>query len=194
MRARTGDLQHALSTGRVPDPEPPEHPNGGCRRRVPDRVCFDVDLLAVPDRCRLGNEIEAQLHYQVSDTTLRARRTEWVQAGVFHQLMEDCSATYHQLIGIEIGDVAIDGSTQLPPRGRPRHPVTASGSKGRKTMKWSIGVDANGIGLGGIIVTGSTNDYPLLQPTLDEVCGRDRTAAIDRLHPRPRLRLPATAR
>jgi hypothetical protein len=117
----------------------------------------------------------------VSDTTLRARRSEWVEAGVFHQLMEDCLATYHELIGVEMADVAIDGSVQLAPGGGP-DTNNSPGSKGRKTMKWSIGVDANGIGLGGIVVTGSANDYPLLQPTLDEITARDWTAAIDRLH------------
>jgi transposase len=161
-------------------PEPLAHPYGGCRRRVPDEVCFE----GIFWRFLTGvawETIEVQLHYQVSDTTLRARRTEWVQAGVFHQLMEDCLAIYHQLIGIEMDDVAIDGSVQLAPGGGP-DTHNSPGSKGRKTMKWSIAVDANGIGLGGLIVTGSANDYPLLQPTLDQVCARDWTAAINRLH------------
>lgn len=94
--------------------------------------------------------------------------------------MEDCLAIYHQLVGVDMGDVAIDGSTQLAPGGGP-DTNNAPGSKGRKTMKFHIGVDANGIGLGGLIVTGSANDYPLLQPTLDEICARDWTAAIERL-------------
>lgn len=49
-------------------------------------------------------------------------------------------------------------------------------------MKFHIGVDRNGIGLGVLIASGPANDYPLLQPTLDEICARDWTAAIDRLH------------
>ena len=117
----------------------------------------------------------------VSDTTLRSRRTEWVNAGVFHQLMEDCLAIYDDLIGIDTTDVSIDGSTQLAPGGG-IDTNNAPGSKGRKTMKRSLGVDANGIGLGGIIVSGSANDYPLLQPTLAATTARDWTAAIDTLH------------
>mgnify|MGYP006944229172 CR=1 FL=1 len=46
----------------------------------------------------------------VPDTTLRARRNEWVKAGVFHQLMEDCLAFYHELIGLDLDDVAIDAA------------------------------------------------------------------------------------
>jgi len=165
-------------------PPPPTHRYGGCRKRISDEICF-TGLLHRFISGEAWETVERQLilfgKIVVSDTTLRARRTEWVNAGVFQQLMEDCLAIYHQLVGIDLADVAIDGSTQLAPGGGP-DTNNSPGSKGRKTMKWSIGVDANGIGLGGIIVTGSANDYPLLQPTLDEVCARDWTAAIDRLH------------
>jgi transposase len=168
---------YRLVADRLPDP--PVHPKGGCRRRVPDRVCFEGIFWRFVTGAA-WETIEAQLRYQVSDTTLRARRTEWVDAGVFHQLMEDCLATYHELIGIDMADVAIDGSAQLAPGGGP-DTNNCPGSKGRKAMKWSIAVDACGIGLGGLITSGSANDYPLLQPTLDEVCARDWTAAIERL-------------
>ena len=55
----------------------------------------------------------------VSDTTLRSRRDEWVRAGVFPQLMEDCLALYDAYIGIDLSDVSIDGSVQLAPGGGP---------------------------------------------------------------------------
>lgn len=165
-------------------PAPPQHRYGGCRKRISDEVCFtgllrrfissDAWETVEADLRRIGNIV-------VSDTTLRARRTEWVNAGVFHQLMEDCLAIYHELIGIDLTHVAIDGSAQLAPGGGP-DTNNCPGSKGRQSMKWSIGVDAAGIGLGGLIVTGSANDYPLLQPTLDEITARDWTAAIDTLH------------
>jgi transposase len=165
-------------------PAPPRHRYGGCRRRISDEICFtgllrrfisaDAWETVEVDLRRIGNII-------VSDTTLRARRTEWVNAGVFHQLMEDCLAIYHELIGIDMGDVAIDGSVQLAPGGGP-DTNNCPGSKGRQTMKWSVGVDATGIGLGAVIAAGSANDYPLLQPTLDEITARDWTAAIERLH------------
>ena len=90
-------------------------------------------------------------------------------------------AWYHQHVGVDTADVAIDGSTQLAPGGGP-DTHNAPGSKGRKTMKFHIGVDRNGIGLGALIASGPANDYPLLQPTLDQICARDWTAAIERLH------------
>jgi transposase len=177
LRPEIANTLYQLIADRVP--EPPRHRNGGCRRRVPDRVCFE----GIFWRFITGaawETVEAMLGFVVSDTTLRSRRNEWVDAGVFHQLMEDCLAIYHQLIGVDMGDVAIDGSVQLAPGGGP-DTNNSPGSKGRKTMKFHIGVDANGIGLGGLVVTGSANDYPLLQPTLDEICARDWTAAIERL-------------
>jgi hypothetical protein len=165
-------------------PEPPEHRYGGCRKRISDEICL-LGLLLRFISGQAWESVEAELFLiggiVVSDTTLRARRSEWVDAGVFDQLMEDALATYHELIGVAMCDVAIDGSVQLAPGGGP-DTNNSPGSKGRKTMKWSIGVDANGIGLGGIVVTGSANDYPLLEATLDEICARDWTAAIERLH------------
>jgi len=165
-------------------PPPPAHRYGGCRQRISDEIGF-MGLLHRFISSDAWETIEAKLRIVggiiVSDTTLRSRRTEWVSAGVFHQLMEDCLAIYDELIGIDTTDVSIDGSSQLAPGGG-ADTNNIPGSKGRKTMKWSLGVDANGIGLGGIIVSGSANDYPLLQPTLDEITARDWTAAIDTLH------------
>ena len=149
LRPEIANTLYELIADRVP--EPPRHPNGGCRRRVPDRVCFEGIFWRFVTGAA-WETVEAMLGYIVSDTTLRARRNEWVDAGVFHQLMEDCLAIYHQLIGIDMRDVAIDGSVQLAPGGGP-DTNNSPGSKGRKTMKFHIGVDANGIGLGGLVVT-----------------------------------------
>jgi transposase len=165
-------------------PPPPTHRYGGCRKRIPNRVCFMGLFIRFVTGCawETAEHILRSIgEIEVSDTTLRSRRSEWVQAGVFDQLMEDCLAWYHEHVGIEMGDVAIDGSTQLAPGGGPET-HNAPGSKGRKTMKFHIGVDRNGIGLGVLIASGPANDFPLLEPTLDLVCARDWTAAIGRLH------------
>ncbi len=161
-------------------PEPPRHRYGGCRRRVPDSVCFEGIFWRFVTGAA-WETVEAMLGFVVSDTTLRARRTEWVDAGVFHQLMEDCLAIYDQLIGVDMGDVSVDGSTQLAPGGGP-DTHNAPGSKGRKTMKFHLGVDRNGTGLAVLIASGPANDFPLLEPTLDLICARDWTATIGTLH------------
>lgn len=182
LEPETLDLLGRLFEDRLPPP--PTHRYGGCRKRISNRVCFMGLFLRFVTGCA-WESAEALLKsiggITVSDTTLRARRTEWVKAGVFDQLMEDCLAAYHEHVGIDMAHVAVDGSTQLAPGGGP-DTHNAPGSKGRLTMKFHIGVDANGIGLGAMVVAGSANDYPLLQPTLDLVCARDWTAAIGRLH------------
>jgi transposase len=176
------DLLYRMVEHRIP--EAPRHRYGGCRKRISNRVCFMGLFIRFVTGCawetaeRLLGMI-GDIH--VSDTTLRSRRDEWVQAGVFDQLMEDCLALYHTHLGVDMRDVSIDGSTQLAPGGGP-DTHNAPGSKGRKTMKFHIGVDANGIGLAALITSGPANDYPLLEPTLDAICARDWTAAIERLH------------
>ena len=182
LEPETLDLLARVFEDRLPPP--PRHRYGGCRKRIPNRVCFMGLLIRFVTGCAWETAehiLKSIGHINVSDTTLRARRTEWVRAGVFHQLMEDCLAWYDEHVGVDMRDVSIDGSTQLAPGGGP-DTHNAPGSKGRKTMKFHIGVDRNGIGLGVLIASGPANDFPLLQPTLDEICTRDWTAAIGRLH------------
>lgn len=176
------DLVYRLVAERIP--APPRHRYGGCRKRIPNQICFTGLFMRFVTGCawETSERLLAMIGgITVSDTTLRSRRDEWVKAGVFHQLMEDCLALYDTHVGVDMGDISIDGSTQLAPGGGPET-NNAPGSKGRKTMKFHIGVDANGIGLGALIASGPANDYPLLQPTLDVICERDWTAAIGTLH------------
>ena len=39
---------------------------------------------------------------QVSDTTLRARRDEWIDAGVFEQLKAEALAAFDRIIGLDL--------------------------------------------------------------------------------------------
>ncbi len=58
------------------------HPLGCHNPKVPDKVCFRGILI----RLVTGSswvDIEAIMNFEVSDTTLRARRDEWINAGVF---------------------------------------------------------------------------------------------------------------
>jgi transposase len=176
------DLVYRMVADRIPDP--PRHRYGGCRKRISNQVCFTGVFIRFITGCawETSERLLAIIGgIAVSDTTLRSRRDEWVRAGVFHQLMEDCLALYATHVGIAMEDVAIDGSTQLAPGGGP-DTHNAPGSKGRKTMKFHIGVDANGVGLGAVMASGPANDFPLLPPTLEEICRRDWTATIGNLH------------
>ena len=58
-------------------PAPRLHPLGCHRPRVADRVCFRGILIRLVTGASWV-DIEAILDHQVSDTTLRARRDEWI--------------------------------------------------------------------------------------------------------------------
>ncbi len=92
----------------LPQPDR-SHPLGFHRARVPDRLCFRGIVI----RLVTGSswvDIEAILDHQVSDTTLRARRDEWITAGVFERLEAEVRAGYDRLIGLDLSEVALDGS------------------------------------------------------------------------------------
>ena len=76
------------------------HPLGCHRPRVPDKLCFRGILI----RLVTGSswvDIEAILDHKVSDTTLRARRDEWIAAGIFERLKDEAMAGFDQIIDPE---------------------------------------------------------------------------------------------
>jgi transposase len=84
MRALDPEVADVIWQTVEPLPPPPDrsHPLGCHRPKASDRLCFRGLLI----RLVTGSswvDIEAILEHQVSDTTLRARRDEWIAAGVF---------------------------------------------------------------------------------------------------------------
>ena len=75
------DAVWAAVEGLIPIVNDP-HPLGCHRTRVPDRICFEGILIRLVTGCSWV-DAEALLGFVVSDTTLRARRDEWLSAGVF---------------------------------------------------------------------------------------------------------------
>ena len=57
------------------------------------------------------------MNFEVSDTTLRARRDDWIDAGVFDQLATEALAAYDRIIELDLDVVAIDGSRHKAPYG-----------------------------------------------------------------------------
>ena len=62
-------------------------------------------------------DVEAVLEQRVSDTTLRARRDEWTEAGVFDRLCAEALAAFDRIVGLDLSDVCVDGSTHKAPCG-----------------------------------------------------------------------------
>lgn len=148
-------------------PQAPPHPLGCHRPRIPDRVCFDGLLIRIVTGAA-WETIEFLMSHQVSDTTLRARRDEWIAAGVFDRLVEEARHAYDHIIGLDTSHVAIDGSDHAAPCGGQ---ATGAGPKqhGRKGWKWCSGVDAEGIPLGWTTAGANRQDYALLEDTLDDI-------------------------
>lgn len=144
----------------------PAHPLGCHRPHVADRVVFDklvhVLVLGCGDR-----RIEDAA---CSATTLRDRRDEWIALGIFDELELLVLHAYDRMIGLELGDLAIDGCITKAPCGGDaagRSPVDR-GKQGRKQgRERSTVTDGRGIPLGAMTAGANRHDSPLLAATLD---------------------------
>ena len=162
-------------------PAPVEtHPLGCHRPRVPDRLCFRGILI----RLVTGSswvDIEAILDHQVSDTTLRARRDEWIAAGVFEAVRTEALAAFDRIVGLDLDEVALDGSLHKAPYGGEGTGPNPT-DRGKSGWKWSVACDRHGIPLGWAIDGANRNDVRLLEPTLDDVKATGLFDEIGTLH------------
>jgi transposase len=141
-----------------------DHPLGCHRARIPNRVVFEKLVQVLVFGCaywRIADE-------SCSATTLRRRRDEWIEAGAMEALQELALEYYDGFIGLELADVAVDGCITKAPCGGEKagkSPV----DRGKRGIKRSTMVDANGIPLGVVSAPANRHDSPLLAPTLDAV-------------------------
>jgi transposase len=153
------------------------HPLGCHRPRIADRVVFDKLVQVLVFGCAYHRIADAT----VSATTLRRRRDEWIAAGAMDRLQALVLAAYDRMIGLALGDVAVDCCITKAPCGGEaagRSPV----DRGKRGLKRSVAVDAAGIPLGGIAAPANRHDAPLLAPTLDAlvIAAGPTTVHLDR--------------
>ncbi|WP_328343496.1 IS5 family transposase [Streptomyces violaceus] len=132
------------------------------RPRIPDRVVFDR-LLA---RLVLGGTYQQHADQTCSATTMRARRDEWIRAGVFEHLHRFALEAYDQAVGLDLPDLVVDGCIVKAPCGGQntgRSPV----DRGKSGLKRSVLVDGSGIPIGWVLAGANRNDSPLPRPTLE---------------------------
>ena len=156
------------------------HPLGCHRPRVPDRLCFWGILV----RLTTGSswvDIEALLEHKVSDTTLRARRDEWIAAGVFDALKAEASAAFDRIVELDLTEVALDGSLHKAPYGGEGTGPNPT-DRGKLGWKWSVASERHGIPVGWAIDGANRNDVCMLEPTLDAVAQSGLLADIGTLH------------
>lgn len=140
------------------------HPTGGHRPRIADRLVFDrlVQMLV------FGVSYQKIADHRVSATTLRRRRDEWIGAGVFHELEQAVLLAYDKIIGLKLGDLAVDGCiAKAPCGGEVAGPSPVDRGKGG--MKRSLLVGGNGIPLGVVVAPANRNDGKLLRTTLEKL-------------------------
>ena len=143
-------------------------------------------------------DIEAIMNFEVSDTTLRARRDEWVDAGVFDQLEAEARAGYDRIIELDLDVVAIDGSLHKAPcggEGTGKSPV----DRGKLGWKWSVASERTGIPIAWSIDGANRNDVVMLEPTLDAIVATGLladigTVTLDRGYDYPAIRARLYAR
>ena len=167
------------------------HPLGCHRPRVSDRLCFRGLLVRLVTGSS-WTDVEAFLERRVSDTTLRARRDEWIAAGVFHRLCAEAVAAFDKIVGLDLSEVAVDGSIHKAPcggEGTGKSPV----DRGKLGWKWSVAAERHGVPIGWA-VDGANRKRRT--PAGAHSRGRRRRRAARRHRdpaPRPRLRLPRRA-
>jgi transposase len=156
------------------------HPLGCHRPRVDDRVCFRGIVIRLVTGCS-WTTVEALMDGVVSDTTLRARRDEWLDAGVFDTLAAEALAAYDRIIGLDFNDVAVDGSQHKTPCGGEGTGVNPV-DKRKLGWKWSIATDTNGVPFAYAFAGANRHDVILLEPTLSHAAERGYLSEIDTLH------------
>jgi transposase len=154
-----------------------EHPLGCHRPRCSDRDCFRVMLVRLSTGCS-WQDAERLCGNKVSDTTVRERRDEWAAAGVFNAVAEEAIGAFDRIVGLDLSDVAVDGSLHKSPcggEGTGGNPT----DRGKLGWKWSVLTDRHGIPLGWAIDGANRNDSIMLAPTLDDAAGRGLLVDIE---------------
>ncbi len=91
----------------------PDLPLGCHRRRISDRIIFDKMLQLL----RFGCSYEAIADTTCSATTIRSRRDEWIQRGVFAGLKQIALDSYDRIVGLILDRIAVDGAITKAPGG-----------------------------------------------------------------------------
>jgi transposase len=105
-------------TAHPPEQEEKPHPLGCHRPRISDRERFEAFLFRLVTGCSW--DVAGRLG-KVSETTLRRRGHEWVEAGVFELLVTEALCGYNRVIGLDLSEVSLDGCcTRRPEAARGR--------------------------------------------------------------------------
>jgi transposase len=179
MRALEPEVFDTVWTGvKALIPVPPRtHPLGCHRPRALDSDCFEVMLVRLVTGCSF-EDAERLCGNKVSDTTVRARRDEWEAAGVFDAIVAEAICAYDKIIGLDLSEVAVDGSLHKSPaggEGTGKNPT----DRAKLGWKWSVLSDKAGIPFAWTSDGANRHDSVLLGPTLEEAKARGLLADVE---------------
>jgi len=140
----------------------PTHPLGCHRSQIPSRIVFEhlIDALVH------GSGYERIATARCSDRTIRRRLTTWAKAGVAQRIHAIALAAYDRIIGLQLGDLSVDGCiTKAPCGGDKAGPSPVDRRKGG--LKRSVACDGYGIPIGIVSIGANRHDSPLLRPTFE---------------------------
>ena len=155
------------------------HPLGCHRPRSSDRDCFEVMVVRLATGCS-WEDAERLCGNKVSDTTVRARRDDWIAAGVFDAIAAEALGGYDRIVGLDLSDVALDGSLHKSPCGGEGTGPNPT-DRAKLGWKWSLLTDLAGIPFGWTADGANRNDSVLLAPTLDDADERGLLEDVETL-------------
>ena len=142
----------------------PSHPLGCHRPRVSDRLIFEKLVQVL----RFGCSYAGIADCSCGATTIRERRDEWIELGVFAELHKTARESYDRMVGLVLEDLIIDGCIAKAPGGGEmagRSPV----DRGKLGMKRSVLTEGKGIPLDRVLAPANRHDSVLLASTLDKL-------------------------
>jgi len=178
LHPRVVDAVWAAVEPLVPVHRPEPHPLGCHRPRIADRVCFEGILRRLVTGCSW--DVAGRLS-DAGETTLRRRFHAWTAGGVFEKLRVEALAAYDRIIGLDLSEVAIDGSQHKAPfggQGTGPNPT----DRGKCGWKWSLATDRVGIPLAWATDGANRHDMALLTPTLTRLTATGLIEEIETMH------------
>jgi transposase len=142
----------------------PSHPLGCHKPRIGDRIIFEKLVQVL----RFGCSYASIADCTCGATTIRDRRDEWIEDGIFAELKQIARESYDRIVGLVLEEIAVDGCIAKAPGGGDcagRSPV----DRGKLGMKRSSMTDGYGIPLDRVLAPANRHDSPLLAPTLDKL-------------------------
>ena len=140
----------------------PAHPLGCHRPRISDRIIFEKLIQVL----RFGCSYVSIADCGCGATTIRERRDEWIELGIFARLKAIARDSYDRIVGLVLEELSVDGCITKAPGGGDcagRSPV----DRGKLGMKRSLLVEGKGIPLDRVLAPANRHDSVLLARTLD---------------------------